>query len=185
METSDTTKEVEVIMLMKSHLAKLKRVYPRSTIFLYIEANMSWISADRMATCAIDVSRDIRIVSRDRKGLNRPGVETTSLEKRLYTDAIREALSSEALVYARDFVCESPEKKVANQAKFEEQLGLFREIVIPSTDENVRNRPKIEFSGQGKDDTVFAAGIALYNGRITREDPDYQKEAREQGWDAC
>lgn len=184
METSNTVKEIEVIILMKSHLAKLKRIYPRSTIFLYIEANMSWISSDRLATCAAEVSRDIRIVSRDRKGLNRPGVETTSLEKRLYTDAIREALSSEALVYARDFVCESNTKKVGNQSKLEEQLSLFREIIIPSTDENVRNKPKIEFSGQGKDDTVFALGIALYNGRITREDPEYQKEAREQGWDA-
>lgn len=174
---------MDIICLMKSHLAKLKRTYKRSIIFLYIEANMSWISADRLANCAQEVSKDIRIVSRDRKGLNRPGVETTSLEKRLYTDAIRESLSSEALVYARDFICESDDKKISNQMKLEEQLGQFREIVIPSTDENVKNRPKIEFSGQGKDDTVFALGIALYNGRITREDPEYQKEAREQGWD--
>ncbi len=132
-----------------------------------------------MAEAAKEVSPSIRIVSRDSKGLNRPGVITGENEKRHYTDTINEALSSEALVYAHDFI--SDDTKM-NQAKLEEQLHLFRRVVKVSTDDNQFAKPKITYSGCGHDDMVMALGIVLFFSRLTRQSAEYTKEAREQGF---
>lgn len=142
---------------------------------------MSWVSANRLSIVAKDTWDDIRIVSRDRKGLNRDGVETTDVEKRLYTDTISESLASESLVYADPswFISDKPAQC---QLAFEEQLHLFRRTVIPSTDENVRNKPKVCYSGHGKDDYVLACGITMFHSRLTIETLEYQKEAEQQGW---
>lgn len=168
-----------IMCLVMRHLASLRRLYPRAVIFFYVEANMSWTTADRFATVAQTVDMGIRIVSRDRKGLDRPGVETTDVEKRHYADFLCEALSSSALVYARDFVSDN---LVQAQTKFEEQMHQFRRIIIPSSDDGVSKRPKVVYSGQLKDDTIMAAGITGFHARITIETPEYQREAHDQGW---
>lgn len=180
MDTSNSAKDLPIILLMQRHLKQLKTKYQRAVIFLYIEANMSYLTADRMAEAAKSVSSDIRIVCRDSKGLGRPGVVTGENEKRLYTDAISEALSSEALVYAKDFISDNTAQ---NQAKFEEQLQLFRRVVKVSTDDNAFAKAKVTWSGLGHDDTVMCVGIMLLFSRLTRQSPEYQKEAIEQRFD--
>lgn len=181
MDTSSSPKDIPIIMLTKRHLEQLKAKFPCAVIFFYVEANMSWITADRFSDAAKQVSIDIRVESRDRKGLGRPGVETTDVEKRLYTDAIAESLSSEALVYAKDFISD---ETVRTQSKFEEQLNLFRRIVkAPAEDSVAFTKPKISFSGLGADDTIMAVGIMLLNSRLTRQSPEYLREAEEQRFD--
>lgn len=139
---------------------------------------MSWISANRLSIVAEETT-DVRIVSRDRTGKQRDGVETTDVEKRHYTDEIQASLSGEQLMYGLDFISNQPGE---NQAKLEEQLHLFRRMITPSSDDNVRTKPKVSYSGAGKDDTVMALGITLFHSRLTRDSPEYRKEAREQQW---
>lgn len=180
MDVSSSARDITIALLVQRHLRSLRSKYPRAVTFFYAEAQMSWITADRLANVAQQISLDIRIVSRDPKGLGRPGVTTGENEKRLFTDEISEALGSEALVYADDFISDN---KVSVQVEFEQQLKLFRRMVKLSTDNNVFSKPKITYSGAGQDDIVMAMGIVLLHSRLTRNSPEYLKEAHEQRFD--
>jgi hypothetical protein len=174
MDILSSSKDLPIIMLLQRHLRSLKNKYRNAIIFLYAEANMSWNTIDRFAYSAKEVSPDIRIVSRDRSGKGKPGVETGEVEKQLMKDAIEEGLLSEAFVYAKDFVSDNV---ATTQVKFEHQLHQFRRMVHQSKDGNVFSKPKITYSGAGQDDTIMAMGLALIHSRFTRSSEEYQREA--------
>ena len=165
-------------MIMDHYLALLESpVYARSLIRVYIEANMSHLSADHVATMlksdprlrGLDICRDY-----DRKG--RVGITTTNESKRRIAMELRRAAPT--MQRAETFISTSAEfgrPVTQHWSALLDQLGWFRETILApnNPDQNTAVCNRVTYGGKSagkKDDLVMAAGIAtLYAVRDVNE----------------
>lgn len=156
-------------------------MYPRALIFLAIEANMSFVDTDRIGKIARKISPfNMRVTCQDPKGKGRTGVWTGENEKGMYANSIRDALVSKTLFYVEDskFVSANAAK---TQLQFEKQLQVFRRIVKPAVNKAF-DKPKITYSGEGKDDLVIACGMCLHFSYEIRCSEEYNNIAQSSGF---
>ena len=181
MDTCSSCISDDVDEVLKEHVTELTKMYPRALIFEYIEANLSYLGANRMANITRRISpHNIRVESKDPTPKARDGIWTGENEKYQYATAIAHALSVGSLCYADDscFVSRNP---VEVKDKFEKQLAQFRRITSPNPNPAFQ-KAKVTYSGEGKDDTVIVCGMCLYFSFDKRNSEEYNQIAQASGF---
>lgn len=167
--------------MMRSHFTKLRDnpAYQKALIVVYIEANMSFITADEIATeFQKPIFEPIIFERRDDKKKGRVGIWTGPSTKEQMHSQMKEALTSNSLFYARSFIS-SDEKKQKEQ--FEKEVGNFR---LEKEASLVPWRiVKIFYTGKssGKDDLCITVQMALYWSKLRRDDPAFIDYCRARG----
>lgn len=147
--------------------------YAHCHVRVEIEANMSFIDADRITKWLSEPQfGSIQVVSRDPRGLGRPGHWTTEHTKRCWVEELKKFVE----LYT---FCDSSywigRKREENQAELLQQLAHFREeIIAPANDEGKALFYKRALTGKSpgrKDDIVCALGMGLYYMYKSQSDP--------------
>lgn len=170
-----------------THFLKL-RANPktaRSLIVLFIEANMSYVEANRLRELLLQPRfAPVQVISRDSTKQDRAGIITTEESKRQMADDLEKTMKAERLVYWRDFVTQLSTQQEA-KAEIETQLLAYRRDARPSKDP-ARTRPIITYSGKNggntRDDQCMALQIALNEGRKMRESHEFIDMCRAKHW---
>jgi hypothetical protein len=153
---------------------------------IIIEANMSYISADEIASwCRRPCYTNMIIESRDSKRLGRSGVWTGPYEKEAYSYQLREQIKNLNLGFATLLVGQE-DKKEKNIEELIKQLRVFRlERSIPN--DPGFGKYKYTFTGKTaggqKDDRVLALMMAVYWAQRYRESEHTKIWARQHGVD--
>ncbi len=186
LDSSSSHKHNEIMFMLEQFILKARsyRTYRDAHIFLFIEANMSFISADMLATFLQNPRfGSVEAVSLDPKNKNRYGVWTGETEKERYADSMERALANGQLCYSSEMTGNAvtlPQNKMA----LEQQLGWFRrEVLEPKNPAFGKN--KVVFTGKSagkKDDMVLALQIALYHLEKLKMTQRFIEMARMNGW---
>jgi hypothetical protein len=148
-------------------------------IYVYIEANLSFVSANQIKQLIEPQSLyPIVVKSFDPKNDGRCGVWTGDTEKELYAIEMQRALSDGALVYADSFITSDDHMREEVRA----QLEVYRREVrvTPGT-----GKLKVIYTGKShgrKDDVAIVMQMLLYWSRVTRESTEYMEAAESNGW---
>jgi len=187
LEASPSPKHNEIMKMLENFILRTRsmRVYRDALIFIAIEANMSFITADMLAGFFQNPRFGrIEVLSLDPKKHQRPGVWTGENEKERYAESMERALANGTLCYAREQAGD-PAKWPLVKQEFQSQLGSFRREVDPAKDP-MFGRNKITFTGKAgngkKDDLVLATQIALYHLEWLKTTDRFQDMATAQGW---
>ncbi len=174
--------EHEVIKKMiLDHIAAIRAqtMYRNALIYLYIEANMSWITADYVAGLT---RRDGNIVvaSHDSSKYQRYGVVTGAAEKENYAATLIRLLMDNLLYLAERIIGAQVKEDVANLLN---QFGLFRREVRAPVDVA---HGKWIFSWTGKspgkkDDLILALMICIYWMERQLQTDEHREWARQFG----
>lgn len=144
-------------MSIRTHSA-----YKRCLVRVFIEANMSFIDAGRIANqLAHPQYGDMDIVSEDKSSSRRFGIWTSKDSKQGYATELTRAIN---------FMCIATHtigKSVAADIKeLCAQFAMFRrEVVVPPKDNGKSLHYTVTLTGKSagrKDDLVMACGIALF-----------------------
>jgi len=170
--------------MIVEHVVRLRKihVFSRSHIFVYTEANMSWVEADRVARLLINPNlQPIAIQSHDPQKKGRPGVITDESTKFGYVSLLRSLLQDTNILYAQQYTSADPNE---TKTAFEEQLRQFKRAIRPPADPE-HNKFKVSYTGKGfakKDDLAMAVMMACYWCAITRANSDFQTLCEARGW---
>jgi hypothetical protein len=172
---------------MHKHMQGLRAnpKYTNAMVFLYIEANMSWLTTDDYSLELQKAYWPMTIVTEDPKkapegAWKRPGVLTTKNEKELYVSHIQNLLSMDNLRIAKDLYSETPSEIVQ---KLYTQLDNFRrEIIVPKDPNGVYKTVLGGKSIDCKDDIVFAVGIGTSFALKQRLSQNYLALKRANNW---
>jgi len=183
---SHPTDDNEVMEMLMSHFDRLEKIpeYQNAYVFVYIESNMSYISADRFQRGLKNRghgSLTLEFVDRDPQGKGRAGVRTEDNVKEAMVLDLKRDLSNGAIQLARSFVS-ADENNILN--KLQRQLKQFRKV--PRGTHDPANG-KISFRFTGKmsgqpDDIAFCLMMTNYYGRITQLSEQYRHMAAANGW---
>lgn len=160
--------------------------YKHATMFVYIESNMSFIIASRVANlCTQDAFHPVIIDYQDQSPARRPGIWTGKVEKERYVQEVQRSLMDCRLVYAKDMLCPYIKSAEKAQGQLNHQLSLFhREVKEPK--DTAFGRPRITYTGKApgcKDDLALVLQMALYWSRNKRGSQQYIDMAQSHGWD--
>jgi hypothetical protein len=164
--------------MMINHYIKIKNSpqYKTATVRIYIEANMSFITANQMA---IDIKshpalrgQDIQIVKFDPNGLGRYGVWTSPASKEQWMAELTRNISVMRTVEAKNFITSRRPATLLEDVsqvhldQFCEQLKQMRVIVTAPPEGHGSSQlfPRRSITGKSagkKDDRVASACIAL------------------------
>lgn len=151
-------------------------------IYVYIEANLSWVTANDIANiCLHKDNYPIQVMSYDPTKDQRFGVWTGKSEKEWYAREMKQALASGTLMYAEDFITAEP-KAVAIKGEIRDQLQLYRRIV---TYKDGDDQPTVTYSGKGggrKDDLAIVLQMLLWWSKLNRASHEYKEAAHHNGW---
>lgn len=177
-DISGSFKQDDILWMLDNHLLKIRQQpqYSNAFFMIYIEANMSWISADGLRTHfgkQPQLGQHL-VYSRDPKKLGRPGVWTGESEKELYARGLRKMMHAGQLRYAENFI--SVGKKVHETKQIlEDQLRQLRKETAASSGlEPGFDKVKTTYTGKShgvRDDACMSLQIALYNMETVRQDP--------------
>lgn len=162
-------------------MEKLRAVpaYQTAMIYVYIEANLSFVTANRIkAIVNKPCFYPIQVQSFDPSTEERAGVWTGEVEKQLYTIELQRALADGALYYASNFVTQGDVKEVKSEVK--EQLENFRREVTL-----VNGKMKVVYTGKTgtrKDDLCLVVQMLLHWSRENRLSDEYAQAATANGW---
>jgi hypothetical protein len=178
-----TTEHVEIMAMVVGHLKSLRAVkaYQGAHIYLFIEANMSWLSADFVAGYTRQHDDNLSVVSADASKHHRPGVWTGPTEKENYTAALISLLQDNRLYFAKNT---TSERLAEHQLDLKRQLTVFRKEIKAPVDQ-VFGRFTVAFSGKApgkKDDLVLALQICLYWMGRQRGNTDFLAYAKSRHW---
>jgi hypothetical protein len=135
--------------------------FKKAFIRVFIEANMSFITADHVANLIRDRAElsPVDVVRHDPQG-TRYGIWTSEDSKKQYADRLR--TYTPAMTFAQEFV-----DQIGNQKDRDElilQMGNFRREMVEGASPEHQLKCKEVFTGKGpgmKDDFVLALCIAL------------------------
>jgi len=173
--------------MILSHLTALSehKRYQHAHKLVFIEANMSYIGADQVASwCRRMPFQPVMIESRDPSPRGRVGVWTGPYEKETYAWTLRDIIESDSLYFADDSNMIGNNKK-RDKENFLKQLRQFR---MERLDPNDMAFGKIKYAYTGKtaggekDDILLATMIATYWGRRKREEHQFRLWAKEMGF---
>lgn len=169
--------------MLTDHIEAIQRhnKYQYAQIFVYIEANMSYLSADAVRD-RLSVYPRVTCVREDANvKLDRVGVWTGKYEKENYAYNLQRLLQDNQLFFAIDLIGRHPAMDVA--ALFD-QLAVFRREVKERPD-LVFTKLHAEWTGKShgrKDDLALALQICLYWLMRQRCKPEFRDIAKEYGW---
>lgn len=155
-DLSVCTVDEESIRSIQRHYKALRRsvAYRESLLVIFIESNMGYVWSDRVKGELEDLGiSPVMVVSQDSSGNGRPGVITTARSKDAGIMRLREALTDESLVFAKELVSEDPEKA---KALLCQQCRDYR-IIQRAPDDRDFGKAKATYSGKTagrKDDVV-------------------------------
>lgn len=169
-----------VRLMIHTHFMRIRAqpCFARSHIRLFIEANLSFISAFDVVASLQDFNQygSIEAVRFDPMGKNRFGIWTTAESKELYCREMQRSI--EQLHLYRHFarVAQDAERTLP---ELYSQLGEFRiEIRVPNEEQPGTLFYKRVFTGKGpgkKDDMFMALGIALKYAFDSQSDHRFQQ----------
>lgn len=172
--------------MIEAHFHKLRsiRQYANAFIYVYIEANMSFIGADFLHNLiSVPEFAPLEVVSEDKTSLQRPGVWTGETEKEFYAKTLQHVLSDGMLSYAHDdqFVSQDP---VNVKNLLVQQLRTYRKETKLVGDPAF-GKLRVSYSGKSsgkKDDMSMVLQIALGQANKKRISADYRATAEAHGW---
>jgi hypothetical protein len=149
---------------------------------IIIEANMSYISADLVATwCRRKQFTNMIIDSKDSTDRGRVGVWTGAYEKEAYSYMLRDQIKEMNLFFSSYLFGKEIEKA---KREFMSQLRTFRLERQDPSDPSF-GKYKYSFTGKtkggNKDDMVLAVMMAIYWGTRKRENPQFITWAKQYG----
>lgn len=157
--------------------------YRKAVKIPFIEANMSYIGADLIATwCRAMRFQPVMIESRDPTPRGRVGVWTGPYEKEAYAWTLRDAIENDTVHFAADLIGANVER---DKATLEAQLRGFRmERQEPA--DPAFGKFKYAYTGKTsggtKDDILLGLMIATYWGRRKREEQEFRAWCHERGY---
>ena len=163
-------------------------LYSGATKFDFIEANMSYISANLVASWCREAKYGHHVVeSRDSSPRGREGVWTGAYEKEAMAWKLRERLGNDTLCYALDMLnqTEQPASIERHKTMLTAQLRQYRmERVEPS--DVTFGKYKYAYTGKTaggeKDDMYMALVLGDYWGDIKRSEPAHRAWAQGHGF---
>jgi len=145
-----------------AHFQELRRVHPTAHIRVYVEANMSWISASQLEVMILRANvPKLEFVRKDTARFDRVGVWTGEDSKQMYALRLLEALRFRNMRCAPTLISNQPKE---NLKLLVEQLKQFRRVVTQSK-VSPHALPKVTLTGKSpgkKDDFVLALGIVVH-----------------------
>lgn len=168
-----------MVQHIKTHLENLRKetIYKESIIYVYIEGNLNWLSANEVGGIIRNHDDKVEIVSRDPTNAGRIGVYTGEVEKQNYAEILLEVLEKNQLVWADRLTGQNIKRDCA---MLDRQLRMFRHIIEAPTNLSF-GKTKSTYTGKSsteKDDLVLTTQINLLNTKLTRLDPQFQKKWR-------
>ena len=168
--------------MIDSHFRALRNTprYARAHIRVFIEANMSFIDAGRVANqVACGVHGDVHVVRFDPHGRHRYGIWTTKDKKIAYCQEIQREIDH--LCLADDFISAHPKEVLEALLQ---QLGSFRdEVTMPESGVALFAQRNLTGKSLGKtDDLWMALGIALFHMMRSAHDLDFAQLCQLRGW---
>jgi hypothetical protein len=167
--------------MVEKHLSDL-RADPRymyAVIYVYIEANLSWVTANDMARlCMQPRFYPVIVQSFDTSKDMRYGVWTGPAEKEMYTNEMKRALSDGAIAYADDFI--SSDREVKSEVR--SQLEVYRRSVKFTEGSE---KASVTYTGKSsgrKDDLAIVLQMLLYWSRVVRCSSEYAEASVLNGW---
>jgi hypothetical protein len=187
MEVSGSNKHNAIVQMLKNHVISIRRIpeYKDAIIFLYVESNMSFISADQvceMFISDVDTFGPVLPVSDRPDSDGRWGVWSGEFEKESYAIGLSYTMSDGNIHYAEHMACT---KLLETKAILEGQLKNLRRETKQAADP-VFQKLKYVYTGKGtnaRDDLCMALQIALHNMRKQRRSPKFLRWANERGFD--
>jgi hypothetical protein len=171
--------------MVLSHLSALSQhpKYGKAHKLVFIEANMSYIGADQVATwCRRMEYQPVIIESRDPSPRGRVGVWTGPYEKEAYAWTLRDIIEADCLYYAADMIGSNTK---GDKEALIAQLRQYRMERLDPTD-MAFGKFKYAYTGKTpgglKDDFALSAMIATYWGRRKREDQQFRLWAKQMGF---
>ena len=187
LEVSNSNKNNAIVAMLQNHVLMLRKIpeYRNAIIFLYIESNMSFLSAD--GVCEMFISDAERFgpmipVSDRKQDDGRYGVWSGQFEKEAYAIGLMYAMSDGSIDYAEHVACSN---LIPTKALLEDQMRALRRETKQATD-SAYNPVKVVFTGKShntRDDLVMALQIALHNMRKQIRSDKFLHWAKSQGID--
>jgi hypothetical protein len=176
-----TADDNTIIDMLETHLAGLRANprYKAAVVYVYVEANMSFVTANRIKNI-IDkpVYYPTIVAQYDPKGESRYGVWSGPEEKEMYADELKRALADGQLCYAEHFVSQDG---AAVKSELKDQMEVFRrELKVSPT-----GKKTYVYTGKSngrKDDLCIVLQMLLYWSKYTRESSEYANAATQNGW---
>lgn len=156
--------------------------YRDSHLFVFVEANMSWLHADEVRQMLESDSRygPLRIESSDRSGRQRPGVITTENNKQGFVHCLRHPLMLGHLRHAEYAVSQDIQ---AARTVLHDQIRHFRRNVKEAANPEYGQAARVAYTGKThtrKDDLVLALMMAMFWGGTALD--MYREEFTRRGW---
>lgn len=175
------------------HIRALRRNrwYSKAYLFIFVEANMSWFTPDRIKDLLMNEPslQPLLVYSYDQSGEMRPGVITSKYNKIMYATHLQELLDDARFHFADPFIAPhmapSQSAREINMVKntFKGQLQRFRrERIVPKTG---TGEVKIIITGKSTghcDDMVMAVCMWLYWMRVVHSDMMFIELAQRNSW---
>lgn len=174
--------------MLLDHFADIESfpVYSNAVIYVYIENNMSYITADIYQKAIRQRGQSnltVIFVDRDPLHKQRAGVRTDDIVKEAMVTEAQRDLSNGAYRIAKEFATR-PGKEESILATLAQQFKNFR--MVPRTNTQAIGAPRT-FRRTGKrngvpDDLALVDMMAVYYGRLHRNSHDYQFMHSANGW---
>lgn len=166
-----------VTQFIKTHITNLRKVpiYQQAIIYVYIEGNLNWLSADEVGGIIRNHDDKVELISRDPTNAGRIGVYTGETEKKNYADILLNVLQKNQLVFAD---CLTGQNIQRDCMMLEKQMRMFREEIHTPAD-LAFGKFKYTYSGKTpteKDDLILTSQIALFQSHLTRIDPQFKNK---------
>jgi hypothetical protein len=170
--------------LVVNHMRALRKLPDMEGVCLivYIEANMSWIEADRLSLlCTQPALQPVIVESRDPKGKHRAGVVTDEHNKVGYVSGLQCLLQEQRITYAQDIASRDVHEC---KKELETQMRAFKRAVkVPDQPEHQKYHVALTGKGYGrKDDLVMALMMACYWSFVTIHDSAFADSCTKRGW---
>lgn len=162
-------------------MLELRDLYPEALFIVYIEANMSFIEANRLkGVFSQEKYGLVHVMSRDPKKEGRDGVWTDAVAKKMFALDLQRVMSNGQLSFGDQMVSDNGEM---HKMKLLDQMQQFcRAVTQPKKDSS--QMPKITYSGKGpgqRDDLVLGLMIALTHSIKTKNEQWFHDKCQEQG----
>jgi len=167
--------------------------YKHSVIFVIIEANMSYITADGIREflerrCpdeyAIDVQPMVVVNDFDSSGKGRVGVITGDVEKELYAEELAAIMKDGCLCIAQDFIKPHAEETEQVLSALYEQLSNYM-LDVKIAQDRVFGEAKRKYTGKvggAFDDLSMLAQMLNFWGKKTMRTDAFRKKCHRLGW---
>lgn len=187
-DASSSFKHNDIMYMLDEHFRRIRKFpqYKDAIFYVYVEANMSFISVDGLNNHFQDHRRefgDVKTVSLDPKNLGRYGVWTGEKEKEAYALNLRKILSDGKLSYADNFISVVRQEQAAKDL-LEEQMRQLRKQALESKLEPGFDKVKYTYTGKShgvRDDACMALQIVAYNCVQMRQNPAFVLECAARG----